>query len=110
MKSKQRIAALILILLLGAAAFALVRTRTSQPAFLAPTTANPAEPELVDQKPLQTAQQFAKMPTSEEEKPFAQQALELGDKEMDSAFADAVLDAQLHPPVPTPQAKAIQAR
>src|ERR1700719_3494352 len=110
MKSKQRIAALILILLLGAAAFALVRTRTSQPAFLAPTTANPAEPELVDQKPLQTAQQFAKMPTSEEEKPFAQQALELGDKEMDLAFAAAVLDAQQHPPVLTPQAKAIQAR
>ncbi|HWW18938.1 MAG TPA: mechanosensitive ion channel domain-containing protein [Candidatus Saccharimonadales bacterium] len=113
MKSKQRSVALVLVLLLIASVFALVRTRTSQPAFLAPTTtqvSNPAEPELVDQGPLQTAQQFAKMPTAEEEKPFAQEALEVGDKEMDLAFAAAVLDAQQHPPVLTPQAKAIQAR
>src|SRR5579859_132113 len=113
MKSKQRYVALTLILLLGASVFALIRTHTSQPAFFVPATtqvSNPTEPELVDQKPLQTAQQFAKMTTSEEEKPFAQEALEVGDKEMDLAFAAAVLDAQQHPPVLTPQAKAIQAR
>ncbi|HEY4817559.1 MAG TPA: hypothetical protein VIH67_09010, partial [Candidatus Acidoferrum sp.] len=113
MKSKQRSAALVLILLLGASVFTLVRTHTSQPVVLAPTTtqvSNPAEPAVVDQKPLQTAQQFARMTTSEEEKPFAQAALEVGDKEMDLAFAAAVLEAQQHPPVLTPQAKAIQAR
>jgi small-conductance mechanosensitive channel len=113
MKAKQRIAALILFLLLGATIYTLVRTGASTPNSIAPTTtaeSNPAEPELVDQRPLQTAQQFAKMPTTVEEKPFAEQALALADKEMDLAFAEAVLDAQEHPPVLSAQAKAIQAR
>jgi small-conductance mechanosensitive channel len=64
----------------------------------------------VDQRPLQTAQQFAKMTTTAEEKPFAEGALALADKEMDLAFAAAVLDTQEHPPVLSPQAKAIQGR
>ena len=113
MKSKQRSAALILVLLLGATVYVLVRTGTSAPNFIAPTTTavpNPTEPEIVDQRPLQTAQQFAKMTTTSEEKPFAEQALELADKEMDLAFAGAVLDAQEHPPVLSEEAKAIQAR
>jgi small-conductance mechanosensitive channel len=113
MKSKQRTAALILVLLLGATIYALVRTGVSTPNSIAPTTiagSNPTEPELVDQRPLQTAQQFAKMPTTVEEKPFAEQALALADKEMDLAFAAAVLDAQEHPPVLSAEAKAIQAR
>jgi small-conductance mechanosensitive channel len=112
MKSKQRLAAIILLLLLGVAVYAVVRTRSSERSFLAPTTTqvtNPAESELVDQRPLQTAQQFARMTTTSEEKPFAEQALALGDKEMDLAFAAAVLDAQEHPPVLSPEAKAIQA-
>ena len=113
MKSKQRSAALILVLLLGATIYALIRTGASTPNAIAPTTtavSNPAEPELVDQRPLQAAQQFAKMTTTVEEKPFAEQALALADKEMDLAFAAAVLDAQEHPPVLSAEAKAIQAR
>ena len=113
MKSKQRSLALALVLLLGATVYALFRTRTAEPNFLASTTtqvASATEPELVDQRPLQTAQQFAKMATTPEEKPFAEQALALGDHEMDLAFAAAVLDAQQHPPVLTAEAKAIQAR
>lgn len=111
MKSRQRSAAVSLILLLVGSGYALFRTRASKQPFLAPTaTANPAEPQLVDQRPLQTAQQFAKMSTTAEEKPFVEQALQLGDKEMDLAFAAAVQDAKDHPPVPTPQAKTIEAR
>jgi small-conductance mechanosensitive channel len=113
MKSKQRIAALVLVLLLGATVYALIRTRTAEPNFIAPNTtlvADATGPELVDQRPLQTAQQLAKMPTTVEEKPFAEQALALADKEMDLAFAAAVLDAQEHPPVLSPEAKALQAR
>jgi small-conductance mechanosensitive channel len=113
MKSKQRTAALILVVLLGATIYALVRTGASTPNSMAPTTTaevNPTESELVDQRPLQTAQQFAKMPTTVEEKPFAEQALVLADKEMDLAFAAAVLDAQEHPPVLSAEAKAIEAR
>ena len=112
MKSKQRSAAIILLLLLCATVYVLVRTRTAAPSLGSPSTnqdSNAGQPELVDQRPLQTAQQFAKMATSAEEKPFAEQALALGDHEMDLAFAAAVLDAQEHPPVLSAQTKAIQA-
>src|SRR5258708_2742787 len=100
MKSKQRSAAIILLLLLGATLYVLVRTRTAAPTLASPSTnqdSNAGQTELVDQRPLQTAQQFAKMATSAEEKPFAKQALALGDHEMDLAFAEAVQDAQEHP-------------
>src|SRR6266404_5842750 len=113
MKSRQRSSALILVLLLAATVYVLIRTGTSTPNFIGPTTtavANPAEAEIVDQRPLQTAQQFAKMPTASEEKPFAEGALELADKEMDLAFAAAVLETQERPPVLSAEAKAIQAR
>src|SRR6266851_4965306 len=113
MKSRQRSSALILVLLLAGTVYVLIRTGRSTPNFIAPTTtavANPTEAEIVDQRPLQTAQQFAKMPTASEEKQFAEAALELADKEMDLAFAAAVLDTQEHPPVLSAEAKAIQAR
>jgi small-conductance mechanosensitive channel len=113
MKPRQRYAAIILVLLLCATAYALVRTRTAAPTLVSPNTAqgpNSAQRELVDQRPLQTAQQFARMATTAEEKPFAEQALALGDHEMDLAFAAAVHHAQEHPPVLTVEAKAIQAR
>src|SRR5580765_4228070 len=108
MKSKQRSSALILVLLLGATVYALIRTGASTPNSIAPTTTTvPNQPEFVDQRPLLTAQQFAKMPTTAEEKPFAEQALALGDHEMDLAFAAAVLDVQIHPPVLSAEAKTI---
>jgi len=113
MKSKQRSAALILLLLLAATIYVVIRTSTTPPNSITPTTttvSNPSEPELEDHGPLQTAQQFAKMTTTAEEKPFAEEALALADKEMDLAFAAAVLDAQEHPPVLSADAKAIQAR
>src|SRR5690349_2083707 len=113
MKSKQRSAAVILLLLLGGTVYVLVRTRTAGSTAVSSNAtkgANSAQPELVDQTPLLTAQQFAKMATSAEEKPFAEQALALGDHEMDLAFAAAVHDAQEHPPVLSAEAKAIQAR
>src|ERR1700756_189961 len=113
MKSKQRYVAVVLVLLLGGAVYAVFRTRLAEPTSIAPTTTaapSSTQPELVDQRPLQTAQQFAKMTTTEAEKPFAEQALALADKEMDLAFAAAVLDIQEHPPVLSAEAKAIQAR
>jgi len=112
MKSKQRSTALILVILLGATVYALVHTSSPASNSLVPTTTVPGAsgPEFVDQRPLQTAQQFAKMSTSAEEKPFAEQALALGDHEMDLAFAAAVLDAREHPAVLSPEANAIQAR
>lgn len=113
MKSKQRSAALILLLLLALTVYALVRTGASSQNSIPPSipsVSNAGQSQLVDQRPLQTAQQFAKMPATAEEKPFAEQALAFGDKAMDLAFAAAVLDVQQHPPVLSTQAKAIQAR
>src|ERR1700739_4107820 len=113
MQSKQRSAAIVLLVLMGGAIYILVRTRAAPPTVVSPnatTGPNSAQPELVDQRPLQTAQQFARMATSAGEKPLAEQALALGDHEMDLAFAAAVHDAQEHPPVLNAEAKAIQAR
>jgi small-conductance mechanosensitive channel len=110
MKSKQRIVALVLLLLLGGAVYALVGTRELPSNAKAPKTSAAAEQApLVDQTPLLTAQQFARTPTSEDEEPFAKEALRLGDQEMDLAFAAAVRDAQVHPPALSSAAKEIQA-
>ncbi len=113
MKTTQKLAAIVLALLLGGTIYGLLRT--GQPP--ATTTANGkgnhdtiAQAPLVDQTPLQTAQRLAKMATSEEELPFAQEALRLGDQEMDLAFAAAVRNATEHPPVLSAEAKEIQAR
>jgi len=50
------------------------------------------------------------MPTSADELPLAQEALRLGDREMDLAFAAAVSDAREHPAVLSAEAKQIQVR
>src|SRR6266403_3120452 len=113
MKTTQKLAAIVLALLLGGTIYGLLRT--GQPP--ATTTTNGkgnhdaiAQTPLVDQTPLQTAQRLAKMALSAEELPFAQEALRLGDQEMDLAFAAAVREAEEHPPVLSAEAKGIQAR
>jgi small-conductance mechanosensitive channel len=116
MKSMRTIAGAVLVLLLVAAGYGIFRTgspaapavgsaiaATSQPA-----TTTQGQP-LVDQSALATAQRLAQMPASAEEQPFAQEALRLGDQEMDLAFATAVRDAAEHPPVLSPEAKQIDA-
>jgi small-conductance mechanosensitive channel len=113
MKTKQKIAAIVLIALLGAVAYGLFRT--GQPASV-PTIntvavhGEAAQGSIVDQTPLLTAQRLAQMPTTAEELPFAQEALRLGDHDMDLAFAAAVRNAQEHPPVLSAEAKEIEAR
>jgi len=113
MKTTQKIAAIVLVALLGAVAYGLFRTGqpASAPAMNAKTAyGGAAQAPIVDQTPLLTAQRLAQMPTSAEEQPFAEEALRLGDHEMDLAFAAAVLDAEEHPPVLSAEAKEIQAR
>jgi small-conductance mechanosensitive channel len=113
MKKTQKIAAAVLVLLLGGTIYELLRTEP--PAATLATNgkgnhAAVARAPLVDKSPLETAQRLGQMPTSPEELPFAQEALRLGDKEMDLAFAAAVRDATEHPPVLSAEAKEIQAR
>src|SRR5467141_1866669 len=113
MKTMQKIAAIVLVALLGAVAYGLFRTGepASAPAMNTKTEyGGPAQAPIVDQTPLLTAQRLAQMPTSTEEQPFAEEALRLGDHEMDLAFAAAVRDAEEHPPVLSAEAKEIQAR
>jgi len=114
MKTKQKIAAIVLLALLGAVAYGLFLT--GQPGNK-PANGGEGKPAaaavqapLVDQTPLLTAQRFAQMPTSIEEQPFAAEALRVADHEMALAFADAVRDAEEHPPVLSAEAKQIQAR
>src|SRR5467141_1732522 len=113
MKTKRKIAAIVLLALLGAGAYGLFLT--GQPAS-APTINTKAaygaaaQGPIVDQTPLLTAQRLAQMPTSPEELPFAEEALRLGDHDMDLAFAAAVRDAQEHPPLLSAEAKEIEAR
>src|SRR3981189_428856 len=113
MKTKRKIAAIVLLALLGAVAYGLFRT--GQPAS-APTInteaayGGAAQGPIVDETPLLTAQRLAQLPTGAEELPFAQEALRLGDHDMDLAFAASVRDAQEHPPVLSAEAKEIEAR
>src|SRR6266513_2694411 len=113
MKSRQKIIAMIVVLLLGATMYGLYRTGQPANAPVAPdrTKYGGAAPApIVDQTPLLTAQRLAKMALSAEELPFAQEALRLGDQEMDLGFAAAVRESEEHPPVLSAEAKGIQAR
>jgi small-conductance mechanosensitive channel len=113
MKTKQKIAAIALVALLGAVAYGLFLTGqpASAPAMNAKAASGgAAQAPIVDQTPLLTAQRLAQMPASAEEQPLAVEALRLGDHEMDLAFAAAVRDAEEHPPVLSAEAKEIQAR
>lgn len=65
---------------------------------------------VVDERPLQTARNIAKLSATWDEQRYANQALRAGDHEVDLAFADALRDAANHPAAPTPQTQAMFAR
>ncbi len=111
MKTTQKTAAIVLLALLAAVAYGLFRT--GQQAKVPATSTNGASEvsaPIVDQTPLSTAQRLVQMPTSTEEKLFAEEALRLGDREMDLAFAAAVREAEENPPALSAQAKEIEKR
>ena len=104
----KKSATVTLIILLAVIAYGLFRTGRSVPKSQVRSDGKPSqsvhEPE-IDQPPLYAAQQLAKMPTSSDELPLAQEALRLGDREMDLAFAAAVWEAQEHPAASSAEAK-----
>ena len=113
MKPLQKILAITLVLLLGGTVYGLIRT--SEPPKVAPSVgkgkqAGAAQATLVDQSPLKTAQKLAELPMTEDEKPFAAEALKLADDEVDLAFDQAMHEAKDNPPVLQGEAKAIEAR
>jgi small-conductance mechanosensitive channel len=116
MKSMRTTAAILLVLLLLATGYGIFRTMSpaaSASGALAATsqvTSNPQGQPLVDQSALFTAQRLAQIPASAAEQPFAQEALRLGDQEMDLAFATAIREAAERPPVLSSEAKQIEAQ
>jgi small-conductance mechanosensitive channel len=108
MKTTKQIATIILIILLGVIAYGLFRTGKSKPARIEQSQA--AHGPAIDQSSLDAARKLVQMPTSADELPLAQEALRIGDREMDLAFAAAVSDVREHPAVLSAEAKQIQAR
>ncbi len=113
MRTRQKISAVVLVLLLGAVVYGLIRT--TEPQAVPSSQDNgkhgvPSRVPLVDQSPLKTAQQLARLATTPEERPLAEEALRLADREVDLAFAAALRDAAENPPVLSPEAKEIEAR
>jgi small-conductance mechanosensitive channel len=108
MNSQHRLVTLGLLVLILAAVVALVLTRDSaQPA----SNSQPGthKPRLVDEQPLQTARTVSKLASSPEEQRFAEQALRLGDNEVDLTFEDALRSATDHPVPPTEETKTLYA-
>src|SRR5215471_4312020 len=108
MKIYQKIAALILVLLLGATVVGLLRTgnvtRTATP-----TGKNkhaPADNVLnVDETPLRTAQKLAQQAGTPEESEFSKEALRVVNRELDLAYDAARHELKEHPPVLNADAK-----
>jgi small-conductance mechanosensitive channel len=103
MKSRQWLITLGLLVLVLAAVIGSILTSD----FGAPEvqTSHTRRTPLVDERPLQTARDMAKLASSWDEKRFAEQALRLADNEVDIAFEDALRDATDHPTPPTPETR-----
>src|SRR2546427_12702258 len=111
MKTTKQVATITLIILLGLIAYGLFRTGRSLTASqMGGESAQALHGSAIDQTPLYSARQLAQMPTSADELPLAQEALRLGDREMDLAFAAGVSEVQMHPAVLSAEARKIQAR
>src|SRR5229473_2414267 len=113
MKTTKQIATITLIILLGVIAYGLFRTGRSVTTSQITQGGELSQAEhrsAIDQTPLYTSQRLAQTSTSVDELQLAQEALRLGDREMDLAFAAAVWEAQVHPAGLSAAAKLSQAR
>src|SRR6266513_3008298 len=113
MKTTKQVATVTLIILLGLIAYGLFRTGRSLTASQMTLGTEPAQMvhgSAIDQSALYNARLLVQMPTTADELPLAQEALRLGDREMDLAFAAAVSEARMHPVVLSAEAKQTQAR
>jgi len=109
MKSRQWMTAsglLALVLAAVAGAF-LTRDATVQEPGKEPRTRLAP---LVDERPLQTARNAAKLAATWDEQRYANQLLRSADHEVDLAFEDALRDAANHPVQPTPQTRDLYTR
>ncbi len=113
MRTRQKIAAIVLVLLLGAIVYGLIRTTTAPSVVPSQGKGKNAATALapqVDQSPLRTAQKLAQFADNPEEQALSKEAIRLCDHELDLAYESARRDVEAHPPVFTPEASEIQAR
>ena len=104
MTSRQWLTAIGLLVLVLAAVVGALLTRNA--AIQTPGTQAHRAP-VVDERPLQTARNMAKLSATWDEQRLANQALRAGDHEVDLAFTGALRDAANHPVAPTPQTQAM---
>jgi small-conductance mechanosensitive channel len=108
MKASERALLIGLLSLLVAAAAGLLLTRPLPPAGAAgaESAARRAAQNrtVVDQSPLETAEQLATSAGTAQERQFARIAVGLADHEVDLAFTQALRDAVTHPPPLSPRA------
>ena len=109
MRFKQDSVVLLLVASLIAVSYGAYRTGQRGPS--APTRnarRSPADRSIVvDQSALITAEQLVRLPTTPDERLFAEDALRLADQEMDLAFAQAVRQAASQTRPLSPEAKEI---
>ncbi|MBZ5572529.1 MAG: mechanosensitive ion channel [Acidobacteriia bacterium] len=106
LKSRQWFTSIGLFVLVLAAVIGSFLTRDAR---IQATNSRTRRPAVVDERPLQTARNVAKLSATWDEQRFANQVLRAADHEVDLAFADALRDAANHPVPPTPQTQALYA-
>src|SRR5260370_8109468 len=101
MRTSQKLTAILLVLLLGAAVYGLIRTTESTT--LLPTDGKGKVPAaarapLVDQSPLRTAQKLVQLADNPEEQALSREPIRLADHELDLAYDSARRARKAHPP------------
>jgi len=112
MKKAHKIAAALIVLLIGLSVYGFLISRGSEQTQEERTARKSREAgkTLVDQSPLKMAQQVAQLAVTRRERALAQEALRLADYEVDLAFDAALHEALLHPPPLSAEAKEIEDR
>ena len=111
MNTIQKISTAVLTIALAAAVYGLVRAGSAQnPASSRSAKKGVSQAPLVDQSPLKTAQQLTQLADTPEEQEVAKQALTTANREVDSAFAQALRETALYPPPLSAEAKEVQQR
>ena len=111
MSSLQKSIAGVLALLLAAAGYGLWATdEPAAPAHAVVAAAATASANIpvIDENTFLTAQRLSRLPGTPEERPLAEEALQLADHELDLAFSAALRHIEAHPPVLSEEANRIQ--
>ena len=112
MKTTRKVATITLIIMLGLIAYGSFRTggsKTASQVARGGESPRAMHGPAIDQSSLDNARRLVQMPTTADELPMAREALRLGDREMDLAFAAAVREVQVNPPVLSAEAKQSEA-